>query len=403
MTPQRDASAAAGSLPATVRGLVPARSAVATGARLAYLDNLKWALIAAIIAAHAFNSYSEFGSWPYQNVREVSISSATETVFTIVVSFTGSFMMGLFFLISGLLTPPALERKGVRRFARDRLFRLGAPFAAFTLLLWPLAIYAIREPFLHEGSYWYWFTNSDPFLDNGPMWFIGVLLIYSLGYAAWRAIDARRPARTDPAGPLRARTLVGFGAAIAVTSFIVRLRFPVNSGQVVNLHLWEWPQCLGMFVLGVVSARRGWLTTVSDRIRRRCGVVALIAAASMTVLILTADPLGLDENDYFGGFGWPSLATSVVEGALAIAACLWVLGFAQRRLDRQGTFERTLSRSSYAAFLMQGPVLIGFALALRPIDLPGDVKALVLAVIGVSASFALAWPLVTRTVLRRIL
>jgi hypothetical protein len=34
-----------------------------------------------------------------------------------------------------------------------------------------------------------------------------------------------------------------------------------------------------------------------------------------------ADPLGLDENDRFGGFGWPPLATSIAGGALVVAAC----------------------------------------------------------------------------------
>jgi len=43
------------------------------------------------------------------------------------------------------------------------------------------------------------------------------------------------------------------------------------------------------------------------------------------------------------------------------------------------------------------------ALALRPTDLSGDVKALLVATLGIVGSFAVAWPLVTRTPLRRIL
>ena len=81
-----------------------------------------------------------------------------------------------------------------------------------------------------------------------------------------------------------------------------------------------------------------------------------------------------------------------------------MLGFAQRRLDRQGRLGVKLGgRSAYAAFLLQGAVPIGLALALRPFDLPGEVKALSVATIGVVASFGLAWPLVTRTPLGRIL
>jgi hypothetical protein len=56
------------------------------------------------------------------------------------------------------------------------------------------------------------------------------------------------------------------------------------------------------------------------------------------------------------------------------------------------------SRSSW-----QGVVLIGLALAQRPIDLPAEIKALAVAFAGVAASFGLAWLLVTRTRLGRIL
>jgi hypothetical protein len=53
--------------------------------------------------------------------------------------------------------------------------------------------------------------------------------------------------------------------------------------------------------------------------------------------------------------------------------------------------------------MLQGPVLVGLALALRPVDLTGDVKALLVATFGIVLSFALAWPVVTRTPLRRFL
>ena len=59
----------------------------------------------------------------------------------------------LLFLIAGLLTPPSLDRKGPGRFVRDRLLRLGVPFAVFALLLWPLPEYVLfRQLGEHPGS-----------------------------------------------------------------------------------------------------------------------------------------------------------------------------------------------------------------------------------------------------------
>jgi hypothetical protein len=53
------------------------------------------------------------------------------------------FVMALFFLVAGLLTPASLDRKGPRRFTRDRLIRLGIPLATFMFVLWPLMTYGL--------------------------------------------------------------------------------------------------------------------------------------------------------------------------------------------------------------------------------------------------------------------
>jgi peptidoglycan/LPS O-acetylase OafA/YrhL len=82
---------------------------------------------------------------------------------------------------------------------------------------------------------------------------------------------------------------------------------------------------------------------------------------------------------------------------------VWLLGLAQRRLNRPpGPLGRALARSAYSAFLLQSIVLIGLMIAFRPIGVPAEVKALAVAGLGVTGSFALAWLLVSRTRLGRI-
>ena len=136
-----------GSSPAAVTPATPALDRA--GERLAYLDNLKAFLIAGIIAAHAFMGYSTWGSWTYQDIQEVTISEVTETIFVVAsVALGGMFLMGLFFLLSGLMTQDSLARKGPRRFVSDRLLRLGIPFALYTLAIWPVLEWALLEPFL---------------------------------------------------------------------------------------------------------------------------------------------------------------------------------------------------------------------------------------------------------------
>ena len=371
------------------------------GERFVYLDNLKALLIAGIIAAHALIGYADFGSWTYQDIQEVTLSPVVEKVFAVAfLSLGGLFLIALFFLISGLLTEDSLARHGASRFVHDRLLRLGLPFAVYTLLLWPLFEFALLEPYLHRGSYWDYLGDTDPVLDNGPMWFVGVLLIYSLGYVVWRTRVPRPVVSSDSLG---GRQLLILAAAVAASTFLVRLVFPIDSGQPLNLHLWQWPACVVTFGLGVVAARRGWLRPVPEALARRCGIATLIATLVMLIAVLSVEPLGIDEEAFLGGWQVPALITAIVEAVLVVAGPIWVLAVAQRHMDRSGPVRRAMTRSSYAAFMLQGPVLFGLALALRPIDLPGDVKALVVATLGIIGSFALAWSLVTRTPLRRIL
>jgi len=368
--------------------------------RLVYLDNLKTLLIAGIIAAHGVMGYAEFGSWTYQDGRDASLSTPVETIFVLVdVSLGGLFLMALFFLVSGLLTQDSLARKGSPRFVRDRLLRLGIPFIAYTLVVWPLTEYATLQPFFHMG-FWRSFTNTDPVLDNGPMWFVGVLLLYSLVLVAWRRYV---PPPASGGGELPSRDLALLALSVGIATFVVRIALPVVSNQPVNIHLWGWPEYVAMFGLGVVAARRGWLRPVPHELSRRCGIAMLVAILVVAVSVLSAEPLGLSEEDYFGGWGVPAFLAAMSEGVIAVSAPIWVLAFAQRHLDRTGPLRRAMARGSYAAFMLQGPVLVALALALRPVDLSGDVKALLVATLGIVGSFALAWPLVTRTPLRKIL
>jgi fucose 4-O-acetylase-like acetyltransferase len=154
---------------------------------VAYLDNLKLLLVAAIIAGHGALAYSSLESaWPYQDIQEVRLGAAADVVLLMVVIPAALFAMGLFFLIAGLVTPGSVSRKGPRRFARDRLLRLGLPLVLWTLISWPGAIWISHRAAGLSQSFWeQLLVDSDPFLDPGPMWFVEVLLIYSLAYAAW--------------------------------------------------------------------------------------------------------------------------------------------------------------------------------------------------------------------------
>ena len=373
--------------------------------RLRYLDNLKILLIAAIIAGHGVMGYAAESWWLYSDVREETLSPVTEALLLIVAMPFALFMIPLLFLVAGLLTPGSLERKGTMAYVRDRLLRLGVPFAAF-VLLWPLLEYLLFRPLgAPTGDYWDRLLDSEEPLQTGVLWFVGTLLLFSLAYATWCRIRQGRSSGTWPA-QVTIGGLLLLAGAVTVTTFIVRLDIPFDSDKYVALDLYQWPECIALFGLGIAAARMGWLTAVPDRLRRQCRIATLLTAAGFGLFTAYGATSGdLGEETWGGGWHWEAFAFAALVAALTVFGPVWLLAVAQRHLNRRLQWVGpAVSRSAYGAFLLQSLVLVAIAVALRPVPVAAEVKALVVATGGIAGSFALAWLLISRIpVVRRVL
>jgi hypothetical protein len=362
----------------------------AAGRRPAF-DNLRVALIAAVIVIHAVMGYAAFiDGWPYHAVQEVALPDVAVIVVFALFAPVGIFLMALLFLLAGLLTPPSLDRKGPRRFARDRLVRLGLPFALYSLLVWPALTYLLSRPFGVTGlDYGSWFVRNFP--NNGPLWFVGVLLLCSLGYAALRAV--RRPSRGHR--PPGTRDLLLVAAGVAVGSFVIRLALPYAGPTPLDLNEWQWPECIALFAVGTAGARHGWATAVPGPVQRVARRMTALTGGAVVAFLLIALAFGVPQDDFLGGPHWAAFVVACVEGLLTVFGAIWLLGLAQRRWNAWPRHGRAWARSAYAAYVLQGPVLVGLALALRPLPMAALVKAPAVAVGGLLLSFGLGWLLVT--------
>jgi len=366
-----------------------------------YLDNLKVVLITAIIVIHAVLGYAGLVQvWTYSPLREVTLSPVTEFMVFIVAAPFGFFLIGLLFLVAGLSTAPSLHRKGVATYTRDRLLRLGVPYLVYVLAVQPTVTYLLEHPLGDApGSYWqeYLAEEGSHRLDSGPLWFVGALLVFSLGYAGWMVASRRWGWPQLACRPVTVGGLALLAAAVGLVSFAVRVIAPYGSeaGQL-DLNYWEWPGCLAAFCLGIVAAGQGWRGKVPEHLGRRGRTVTLVAVGLMFMLLLVAGARDVVETELLGGAHFLALGFSLVEAVLVVFGPMWLLAVAQHRLRGRLPGGAWLARSAFAAFILQTPVLIGLALALRPIDLPAEVKALVVAAVGVAMSYGLAHLLITR-------
>lgn len=366
--------------------------------RLPYLDNLKVVLITAVIVLHAVLGYASIVEvWTYTELREATLAPVTEIALFVLASPFGLFLMALLFLVAGLLTPLSLERKGVARFVADRSLRLGVPFLLYVLVLQPSMTYALAHPLgKAPGSYWEEYLGGGERLDTGPLWFVGVLLIFSIGYAglyAVRRASAQPAPRSRLIGP---RTLILATVLVVPASFAVRLAYPYGSESgFTDLNFWEWPACLTAFAVGAGASRQGWIAAVPEPLARQCRAATLLGVLAMAALLLTVAYRD-HVDDALGGPHWEALAFAATDAVLAVFGSVWLLSVAQQRLNRRYGWGPWLSRSAYGAFLLQTLFLLGIAIAIRPLGIPAEAKALLVAVGAVTCSYAAAWFLISR-------
>jgi hypothetical protein len=328
-------------------------------------------------------------------MREATLSAFSQIAVVVLAVPFGLFLIALLFLVAGLMTVPSITHKGPRRFARDRLVRLGIPFAVYVLAIQPTVVYALEHPLGYAtGTYWQEFLGDEHILDTGPLWFVGVLLIYSLVYAAWVALHG--PGGSGPPRTVQAAHLAIAAAIVAPASFAIRLVYPYGSDSgFTDLNLWQWPACIAVFALGITAATQGWTDTVPEPLRRTARTVTLVAVVVMAALMVTAGVADRAE-DLMGGPTLLAAGFAAIDAVLCMFGSVWMLSVAQRRLAHPLPHGPALARSAYGAFILQTPILIGLALALRGIDLPAEIKAVLVAVGGVSASYGLGWLLITR-------
>ena len=143
------------------------------------------------------------------------------TLFSLLTGFNETFFMSLMFFVSGLFVWDSLKRKGAGGFVRDRILRLGLPFAVAAAFLAPLAYYpAYRvtgaDPSI--AAYWRAWT-SLPVWMSGPAWFIWVLLAFGcLAAGLYKLAPRWGEALGRLTASANAKPLALFGKLLAVSA-----------------------------------------------------------------------------------------------------------------------------------------------------------------------------------------
>ncbi|MCB0163538.1 MAG: acyltransferase family protein, partial [Anaerolineae bacterium] len=306
--------------------------------------------------------------------------------------------MGAFFLVAGYFTPGSFERKGPGPFLKDRLVRLGIPLLIVYFVLHPISVIGyFFMPASLTGNTTPLTWQLYPYLIGlGPMWFVAMLLIFSLGYMAWRKLTRNRTSApmSQVSRPGYARIGL-FILALALASYLIRIVIPLGQSVLGFPTLAYFPQYLSFFILGIVAARHNWFRTLPDSIGRAGFVTAAVATVTLfpmaLISLLTAAENGASQLPPFGFGTWPSAVYALWDSAVAAGLGLGLITLFRRFFDVESRFGAFLSQHSYATYIIHSPIIVFLALRLRVVELEPLLKFGVAAAIVVPTCFVMAY------------
>ncbi len=368
------------------------------------LDYLRTFVIALVVLHHAVLAYTTFGRFDaahYLWSTAPIVDSQRWAGFDLVVLFNDSFFMPLMFFLAGLFVLPGLARKGTARYLRDRLLRLGLPFAVVVVFIMPLAHY----PSYHmtgspEGYLAFWRTSlfHGPW-PAGPAWFIWLLLAFDLVAATLyhtfrsRLGDGARAVAERPtlffllAGSASLAAYLPMFAAFGPTHWFAFGPFAVQASRVVFYAAYFAAGATA----GASRSDRGLLTR-DGPVARNWQMSAAAAVALFSLLVF------MQQSGRAAG-----MAYAVAFVASCGTSCTALLGVFLRFATRHVSELDRLRDGAYGVYLVHYVFIVWLQFALLGSSMPVVGKALLVFAATAAASWSVVWalrrvPAIARTV-----
>ena len=371
---------------------VPGEAVRARAGRLLFVDNIRVFLTILVILHHLMVTYAGTGDWYYEEGREDLVAGALGGWFC---ATNQSYFMGLFLLISAYFVPGSYDRKGAGRFLKDRLIRLGIPLALYSWVINPLFVW---EHFYRDTGLSFWryypgqYFRTESVIGHGPLWFVEVLLIFSLVYVVWRLATRSRPPRPSLEALFPAnRAIALFALLLGIITFLVRLPFPMDGYTFgpLNLQFGFFAQYIALFGLGLIAYRRNWLVGLPEKTGRFWLRIAIALILLWAPMMVVNGAINGDES-FKGGANWQSGLYAVWESFMCLSMCIGLVYAFRRYLNQAGRVSRFFVPNAYAAYIIHAPLIAYLALAVRDVTLHPLLKFALVAPVALLLCFGLS-------------
>ncbi|MFY8127934.1 MAG: acyltransferase [Chitinophagaceae bacterium] len=339
--------------------------------RIVYIDNIKVFLTCLVIAHHAAQAYGPTGgAWPI-------LDNNTSNWFRHFFFINASYMMGLFFFISGYFLLFSLNRKTNKEFIVDRLLRLGIPLVFFTLFVFLPFNYLSSNKQLSITNF---FLNSyffSPPIATGHLWFVASLLFYSLAYIL---IIYFNPKPNYEIKILQFNTYYIFIYIIvlALITGLVRIYYPIDVWRTwfIPVEVAHIPQYCSLFFIGILFNKYQWLS----KLNLQKGIL-FFCVAIFTYSLQLKLPKSITSY-------W--ICESFIESLLCVGISIGLLTSFQKFGNKTNEFLKSLSNNSYGIYLFHLLLIIGLQKLFLPFHLNANLKFVIVFLLGTVLSYGLS-------------
>ena len=316
-------------------------------------------MIALVIAEHVLIAMLIPGAWFGIHIPSdgsahplfVGISSWS-------VYFFNTFFMYMLFLISGYFVPRSVHKKGVTRYLKERLLRIGIPFLFGLLLINSSSLLLGR---LSPGS-----ATADipwrdlPFNQLGVLWFLVVLFAFDLLYCGWVQLRGDRFGINTSVPTPQLRSWLMSAVVLAIIEVVMATqtqfwaavaRWPLGGLEVQGPHIFTY---LFLFFLGCKASSHRWLQRLDAQLIVRWFRFSFALALGLlgTYLALAFNGSLSNEIEKISLLG--SLLNPFIGWGMMGYLLLWF----QRNENRFGQWLANAGVDSFGAYIIHTLVLV---------------------------------------------
>ncbi|WHX98351.1 acyltransferase family protein [Neobacillus sp. DY30] len=313
--------------------------------------DLDWIRVLATLAVFIYHCFMFFNPWAWH----VKNNETDPTYITAISLFMSSWLMPVFFAVSGINTYYALQKRSGKQYIKERLARLGVPLLFGVMILTPPQIYMERVSHgQFSGSFFSWFPKyfDGVYLDIGGsgnfafvglhLWYLLVLLVFS--FITLPVFLRKKPSVTKEIKPFH---LIVLTLPLMIVSVLV---------DVVNLGGWDISFYLVIFLYGFYFFTQASFKSMAKRILPMTMTIAIFT----TILFVYGFMTGMPAS----GKGI-SILLAAVKALNCWSWLVVIFTLADKKLSFSNKWLKYGNQASMPFYVLHQPVIVtlGFMIA----------------------------------------